>query len=122
MTRKLQYHQFFKLRPKSKLRPRFNRKTGSAFTPKETMKYEKEFADLYKGPLFSDGLLSVKLRFTIDGTELLIERVKPNDNVEQPASKLTGDIDNYAKAVLDALNGVAYADDKQIVCLYLEKA
>jgi hypothetical protein len=81
MTRKLKYHQFFKLRPKSKLRPRFNRRTGSAFTPKETIKYEKEFADLYKGPLFSDGLLSVKLRFTIEGTELLIERVKPNDDV-----------------------------------------
>lgn len=122
MTRKLQYHQFFQLRPKSKLRPRFNRRTGTAFTPKETIKYETEFADLYKGPLFNDGLLSVKLRFTIDGTELLIERVKPNEEVEQTVGKLTGDIDNYAKAVLDALNGVAYADDKQIVCLYIEKA
>ena len=35
--------------------------------------------------------------------------------------KLSGDIDNYAKAVLDALNGVAYNDDKQIVVLMLEK-
>lgn len=121
MTRKLKYHQFIKLRPKSKLRPRFNRRTGAAFTPKATHQYEKQFADLYRGPLF-DGLLSLKLRFTVDGTELLIEKVDLNDAVEQPKKRLTGDIDNYAKSVLDALNGVAYTDDKQIVCLYIEKA
>ena len=122
MTRKLKYHQFFKLRPKSKMRPRFNRKTGSAFTPKETSQYEKQFADLYRGPLFDDCPLSMKLRFTVEGTELLIEKVQLNDKVEQPIKRLTGDIDNYAKSVLDALNGVAYTDDKQIVCLYIEKA
>ena len=86
------------------------------------MDYEKSIADLYKGPLFEVGLLSVKLRFTTEGTELMIEPVTNNPLVEGPKTKLTGDIDNYAKSVLDALNGVAYTDDKQIVCLYLEKA
>jgi Holliday junction resolvase RusA-like endonuclease len=52
----------------------------------------------------------------------MIEPVEENPSVAQPKSKLTSDIDNYAKAVLDALNGVAYTDDKQVVCLYLEKA
>jgi Holliday junction resolvase RusA-like endonuclease len=28
-----------------------------------------------------------------------------------------GDIDNYIKATLDALNALAYRDDKQIICL-----
>lgn len=32
-----------------------------------------------------------------------------------------GDIDNYAKAVLDGLNGVVYADDKQVVFLGASK-
>ena len=36
-------------------------------------------------------------------------------------SKLRGDIDNYAKSILDGLNGVAYTDDKQIVSLELRK-
>ena len=111
----------FGVRPKSKGRPRVT-KTGHAFTPKETVKYEKEIAEAYKGPLFEEGLLSMKLRFTVEGTEMLIQRVEPDPNVPQTKSKLTGDIDNYAKSILDALNGVAYTDDKQIVCLYLEKA
>lgn len=31
------------------------------------------------------------------------------------------DCDNIAKAILDALNGVAYDDDKQVVRLHVEK-
>ena len=119
--KKYQYHQNFAVRPKAKARPRMTR-TGRAYTPKATVDYEKSIADLYKGPLFETGLLSVKLRFTIEGTEILIEPVVHNPLVDGPKTKLTGDIDNYAKSVLDALNGVAYTDDKQIVCLYLEKA
>jgi len=115
------FHQIIDLRPRAKGRPRVT-KTGHAFTPKETKKYEQDFADMYEGPLYETELLSVKLAFTTAGTEIFIEPVKPNVNVNQPKGKLTGDIDNYAKAVLDALNGVAYTDDKQIVCLYLEKA
>jgi crossover junction endodeoxyribonuclease RusA len=119
--KKNQFHQVIPLRPRAKGRPRVT-KTGHAFTPKETKKYESDFAELYEGPLYETELLSVKLAFTVHGTEILIEPVQPNKNVDQPKGKLTGDIDNYAKAVLDALNGVAYTDDKQIVCLYLEKA
>jgi len=120
--KKFQYHQIIKIRPIAKGRPRFNMKTGNAYTPTRTREYEKSIKESYKGPLFENSLLSVKLRFTVDGTELLIEPVEENPLVAQPKSKLTSDIDNYAKAVLDALEGVAYINDKQVVCLYLEKA
>jgi Holliday junction resolvase RusA-like endonuclease len=119
--KKLQFHQFFDIRPRSKGRPRMTR-SGRAYTPKLTAEYEAAIGSMYKGPMFEEGLLSVKLRFTAQGTELLIERVEENPNVEQPKRKLTGDIDNYAKSLLDGLNGVAYTDDKQIVILHLEKA
>jgi hypothetical protein len=117
----MKHHQIFKVRPKIKGRPRMSRK-GHAYTPKETKDYESLIAGLYDGPMFESELLSVKMRFTVDGAEILIEELELNNNVEQPKSKLRGDIDNYAKAVLDALNKVAYKDDKQVVSLYVEKA
>jgi crossover junction endodeoxyribonuclease RusA len=36
-------------------------------------------------------------------------------------SSLRGDIDNYVKSILDALNGVAWEDDKQIIELTVKK-
>jgi crossover junction endodeoxyribonuclease RusA len=35
--------------------------------------------------------------------------------------RLRGDCDNYAKAILDSLNCIAYVDDKQIVDLRVRK-
>ena len=32
-----------------------------------------------------------------------------------------GDVDNYAKSILDGLNGVAFEDDKYIIELYVKK-
>lgn len=119
--KRFEYHQHFKLRPRAKARPRITR-SGYAYTPKATKKYESDIAKMYNGPMFEDGMLCMKLRFTKDGTEMMLERMDLNPKVKQPTSRLTGDIDNYAKSFLDALNGVAYKDDKQIVILYLEKA
>ena len=40
----------------------------------------------------------------------------------QPTSLKSGDIDNHLKAVLDALNGICFTDDRQVieghVCLF----
>ena len=38
-----------------------------------------------------------------------------------PVSRRTGDVDNLAKAVLDCLNGITYADDAQIISLTCSK-
>ena len=114
---KLKFKQSFNVRPKAKGRPQFNRKTGNVYTPKTTREYENQIKSMYTGPLFKEEILSVKIKFSIDGTQIELEVLKNKEK-----SKLTADIDNYAKAFLDALNGVAYTDDKQIVNLYLEKA
>ncbi len=42
-------------------------------------------------------------------------------DVEVHGSNLCSDIDNHAKAVLDALNGVAYPDDRCVVRLLVER-
>ena len=41
--------------------------------------------------------------------------------VESAPDTITPDVDNIAKAVLDALNGVAFADDSYVVELLVEK-
>lgn len=117
MARKLQYSQTFVIRPQSKQRPRMTR-TGRTYTPKQTVEFEAKIASMYKGPLFNkDTHLRVGLKFSLENIEITIEEILPNPI----KSKLRGDIDNYAKSVLDALNGIAYEDDKQITMLGLEK-
>lgn len=110
------HKQIFNFRPKSKQRPRMTR-TGHAYTPKETKEYEDSIAEAYTGVLFAEGPLHVTLIFDNDKTEITIRSMRNKSK----SSKLRGDIDNYAKSVLDGLNGVAYTDDKQIVSLELRK-
>ena len=111
----MKYIQSFSIRPKSKQRPRMTR-TGRTYTPKQTVEFEQLVANLYKGPFFNkDTLLRVGLKFSANEIHLTITPI------DATPSKLRGDIDNYAKSVLDALNGIAYADDKQVTILELEK-
>ncbi len=110
------HKQTFNIKPRSKQRPRSTR-SGHTYTPKETREYEKIIAQTYSGVVFANGPLHVTLVFNNDKTEITIKELKPKRN----PCKLRGDIDNYAKAILDALNGVAYTDDKQIVSLELKK-
>lgn len=116
-----EFRQFFGVRPKPKGRPRMSRR-GFAYTPPETVQFEKKIAEMYEGPFFEDGRLCVHLTFSVEGIDLKIFPAKKLKMIKKSKGRgLTGDIDNYAKSVLDALNGVAYQDDKQIVLLMLEK-
>jgi len=108
--------QTFRVKPRVKQRPRYTR-NGYAYTPKETREYESLIGRLYKGRTFVDCPIEIELTFFKDKIEMTITELDHN----QEQSKLRGDIDNYAKAVLDGLNTIAYADDKQIVSLKLRK-
>ena len=108
------HSQFLDGRPFPKERPRFA--NGHAYTPTKTVTAEKAIADAYTGPLFPAGvLLQVEFIFTLDGTAMTLTPI----DVEK--SKLRGDLDNYAKLVGDALNGVAYEDDAQVMRMIAEK-
>ena len=101
-------------KPQGKARPRFTRQ-GRAYTPKQTADYERQIKQAYisaGGQLISDTapiLICITACF---------KKAKTN-KMNYPTLK--PDADNIAKAVCDALNGIAYHDDKQITCLTVGK-
>lgn len=97
-------------------RPRFAR--GHAYDTPQCSAYKRLLREIYKaqgGPAF-DGAVSV----TID-----IARALPAGLVKKGMTSqidtLRPDVDNLAKPVLDALNGLAYKDDSQVVSLTIRK-
>lgn len=111
-------------KPKGKGRPRFS--NGRAYTDDQTKAYEHQIAANYRR-------IAGKFRFPDE--VFLRVRVQQQMPVPKSASKtkkaamLDGaiypsakpDLDNVVKAVLDALNGIAYKDDARVVGLHSQK-
>jgi len=116
------------LEPQPKGRPRFRVAAGRVFTytPKKTEQYENDVIRLYRemtgGYIFPKKTpLHVALVFGMP-----IPKSTPKKQREQMIAgniyeTKRPDIDNLAKSVLDALNGIAYPDDSQITSLNLKK-
>lgn len=85
-------------RPKPKERPRFSPRSGRAFTPKTTLDYEAYVRECSAG-IVTEPFEGNALTFIVD------VYFKQRNH---------GDLDNYVKIAQDALNKVAYRDDKQI--------
>lgn len=101
---------------KGKPRPKFS-KAGHAYTPKEYRGYEEAIAERWRSQVgcFFDGAICVEVK---------VYRPLPESrpkSVEMEYDTFKPDADNIGKAVLDALNGVAFADDKQVVSLLVQK-
>jgi Holliday junction resolvase RusA-like endonuclease len=97
-------------KPRAKQRPRTVVQGGKTltFTPKETRDAEAAIAEQWDHPPFEGPIL---VDLILSDTKIEIQIVK---TIEPESKKLRGDIDNYAKTILDALNGVAWDDDSQI--------
>ena len=112
-------------KPIGKSRPRFT-KFGRAYTPKQTKDYE-----LYIKTIAQTAMKRGNLTITANKVRVLLKMIYPipvswSKTAKQAAreGKVTpkvNDIDNVAKAVLDALNDVVYKDDRQVYFLQAEK-
>ena len=115
--------------PKGKARARTVRGRGGqtfSYTPEETVLYENLVKTCY----------SQNCRFSFQNGEALDVHIHAFYDIPKSTSKkkreqmLLGDIlptkkpdiDNIAKCILDALNGVAYHDDTQVVLLTIRKS
>lgn len=115
--------------PVAKGRPKFSARGGfvKVYTPSDTLKHEERvrgyalqamkgmnlkpsgrplYVKIYIFKAIPASWSKVKTQLAIDGE--ILPTGKP-------------DADNYAKAVLDALNGVVWLDDCQITDLYVKK-
>ena len=111
------YHSDMKFtvygKPTGKARPRFAK--GRAYTPKPTTEYESAVRQAY---VSSGGINHDDSPITINITAYF-RKAKTN---KMSSPMLKPDSDNIAKIICDALNNVAYNDDKQIISLKVDKA
>ena len=110
-----------------KQRPRISGRT--AYTPKKTRDYEERvreaFRSSYHGsmPIYDSGTAvraCIQVIQQIPKSWSNSKHLKAERGLIMPTSH-NGDIDNIAKSILDALNGLVYEDDCQITCLVISK-
>lgn len=128
MSRKIEF--FVPGTPVGKGRPRAARRGAGVvmFTPEKTAGYEALVAAAASnamraeaGPLFTGPLeAALEMRIPIPASWSKAHKAAALAGAELPTSK--PDIDNVAKAILDACNGVVFRDDAQVVMLVATKA
>lgn len=117
-------------RPQGKGRPRFT-KDGHVYTPQTTVAYQGQISARYwqalskaHETLTADAKaayveIDIQARFPVPVTDSKDLQLRKLSGRVRPKSK--PDLDNIAKAVLDALNDFAYRDDSQVIKLTVEK-
>ena len=113
--------------PVGKGRPRFARRGNfvSTYSPQKTKTYEDEIRLMAKAAMGASEALETPVTVAIYirvGIPKSFTKQKRKDalaNIERPTKK--PDIDNIAKCFLDAMNGIVYLDDKQVVSLHITK-
>jgi crossover junction endodeoxyribonuclease RusA len=84
---------------------------------KGTSKWCKDARDAiaaqWKHPVIGDGPVLVRLLFLLPRLKTVVRKY--------PTGKREGDVDKLLRAILDAMTGVAYADDSQVVDAHARK-
>jgi len=97
-------------------------RSGHAFTPAKTVNYEalvkQTFAAKYPGFVPMPGPVRMILSIYLMESKETQRKLKRGARL-YPTIK--PDISNVLKSIEDALNGLAYVDDKQIISVYAEK-
>jgi len=108
----------------AKQRPRFGK--GFTYTPQETVNYENYVKMCYKQAskeYFEQGVaLNVKIVVYYDIPKSFSKKKKEDVFYMRVRPTIKPDCDNIAKGICDALNGIAWHDDSQIVELTIVKS
>lgn len=108
-------------KPWAKQRPRFSRKSGVAFTPKETVSFENTVRAIavehFPEPI--EGPVEIEIEACFQMAKSWSKR-KRDETWGAPHTNRP-DLDNLVKAITDGLNRIAYADDAQIAKVVARK-
>lgn len=102
----------------AKARPRI-RRDGRTYTPKRTVEYEQKVRGAYKeaypdAEVIDEALeLTVTFFVKIPQSWSKTKQEQARAGVIMPTSR--PDVDNLIKPITDALNGICYVDDSQII-------
>lgn len=112
--------------PRGKGRPRFTKRGGflSTYTDAMTVRYEATIAAAGAQAMGGMEPLHTPISLRIEafmGVPKSWGRKARQEAMEGLVVPGKPDLDNIAKAVMDALNGVLYADDKQVCALRISK-
>lgn len=101
-------------KPFAKQRARFSRRSGRAYTPKETVSFEQTVGTIaalhFPEPL--DGPVRISIAATFEPPKSWSKK-KTAAHMNRPHIQRP-DLDNIVKAIKDGLNRIAYADDGQV--------
>jgi len=107
----------FYIAPVPASRPRVTR--WGAYYGKKYTAFKNDMKELVVDMVKVDGLLSVSLVFWVPMAASWSKKKKAANDLQWCTNN--ADIDNYIKAILDAMNGYAYDDDRQVVRITAEK-
>lgn len=112
--------------PRGKGRPRFAKRGNfvKTYTPEETLNYEA-----YVKMCYIQAAKGIKLEGAISANLACYYSVPKSASKKKREEMLSGaypcqkkpDVDNIEKSIFDALNTIAFDDDKQITRLFIEK-
>lgn len=118
---------YMPIKAKPKQRPQWSKYSKRPRTPKATREFENKVATFGKAYMRKAKLTSFSepLKVSI----IVIKATPKSWSIAKTLRALKGgiapttlgDVDNYAKSILDGLNGVAFEDDKYIIELYVKK-
>lgn len=113
--------------PQGKARARTYRKNGRSitYTPLKTIKYENKIKASCKTVSKVKFEENIPLEIEILALFAVPKSTNKKDKVDMLSGKVLPtkkpDLDNISKVVFDALNGVAYRDDKQVCDVKFKK-
>ena len=83
------------------------------YNEKDITLYEKKIKEIAKTHIPNPSIRPISL--------ILVFHIKKPKTVKRLYPTVRPDLDNYEKSILDALNGVAYKDDAQVVTVLKSK-